>query len=74
MKKIKEIQTHFEIVHLHANNCAGIGDDRLPEVLEITFLKKNLLKTEERRLVLPLKDLDIQNSIYADDIQLILTA
>ena len=73
-QKIKEIQRHFEIVHLHANNCAGIGKDGLPEVLEITFLKKNLLKTEERRLVLPLQNLDMQNSIHAEDIQLIFTA
>lgn len=72
-QKIKVIQKYFEIVHLHANNCAGLGKDGLPEVLEITFLKKNLLTTSERRLELPLPALDMQNSIHVEDIQLIFT-
>ncbi len=36
-KLVKGISEFLPIVHLHANNCAGVAADGLPEVIEITF-------------------------------------
>lgn len=69
-EKIKKIQEKYSIVHLHANNCAGIGVDGLPEVLEITFLRNELLNSESHRSLLPLDKLDMQNSKYVDDFEI----
>lgn len=72
-QKIKEIQKHLKMIHSHIYNFADIGNDGLAEVLEITILNKNLLKTEEHRLVLTLQDFGMQNSNNAEDIHLIFT-
>lgn len=37
---VKSMQTVFDIVHVHGNNCAGISPDGLPHALEVTFSRK----------------------------------
>ncbi len=57
IKTIKDIQNHYEIVHIHANNYASIADDFLPKTLEISFLRKDRVQGTEKRKDLPL-DID----------------
>jgi hypothetical protein len=62
----------FDIAHLHPNNCCGTiqrGWFELPNVLEITFVNKNLSLTHKRKqdLVLP-NDNDYKNVPDKDDI------
>jgi hypothetical protein len=61
-KKILEIEKSFDIVHFHANNCAGAAADRFPDVVEITFVRKGLISLLGRRTNLPLPSLDFPNS------------
>lgn len=58
---IRKLQRHFEIVHVHANNAAGIAGDQLPELLEVTFVRRTRPKTLQRRTVLPLDGVDAPN-------------
>lgn len=56
----------YEIVHMHGNNCCGyINDTRVPNLLEFSFIKRKLLKTDEINLVnnksYPIAGLDIPN-------------
>ena len=63
----KQICTKYEVVHLHGNNWDGIAADGLPEALEVTFLRKDLLvdkdrsRFRERRDALPIAGLDTPN-------------
>jgi hypothetical protein len=58
-ESIRKLQSSFDIVHLHANNCSGVSSDGLPEVLEITFIHKNYCEYMVRSTFdLPLPGLD----------------
>ena len=63
---IKGISKFLPIVHIHGNNCAGISEDGLPEVLEITFASATL---ERAGSEFPLPGLDFPNDSEAPDIQ-----
>ncbi|MGA3228056.1 MAG: hypothetical protein ABSC65_30120 [Acidobacteriaceae bacterium] len=58
---IRKLRQHFEIVHVHANNTEGIASDQLPELLEVTFVKRTRHQTLQRRTVLPLDGVDAPN-------------
>jgi hypothetical protein len=55
---ISKVRTHFEIVHIHGNNYTGVGEDGLPESLEITFLSKRLAQGKRIRQRTYLPNLD----------------
>jgi hypothetical protein len=61
VEAIRTLQERFEIVHLHANNCGPVAGDGLPEVLELTFIKRSTRTTGERRITLPIPMLDSAN-------------
>ena len=66
---IRKIQKDFSIVHIHANNNRPIMEDGLPDVLEITFTRKNLVPADSKiRKNLPLQDLDMQNTLIKQEI------
>ncbi len=45
MDKIKE---HYEVVHIHGNNCCGyIPGTEIPNFIEMTVMKKDLMTAEE---------------------------
>ena len=52
---VKGISRWLPIVHLHANNCAGVAADGLPEVIEITFAEATQ-QNGSRDFPLPLLD------------------
>lgn len=54
-------RTH-SIVHVHANNYSDLASNGLPEVLEITFIDKDLLDSTGHVSELPLENLDWPNS------------
>ena len=60
--QVKNILVDFEIVHVHGNNFGGIANDGLPEVLEITFVNRRLVRSgAPRRHQLPLAGVDSPN-------------
>jgi hypothetical protein len=61
VEAIRKLQQHFEIVHVHANNTEGVGSDQLPELLEVTFVRRTRSQTLQRRTVLPLDGVDAPN-------------
>jgi hypothetical protein len=58
---VKKLQGRFEIAHLHMNNWGGIGRDGLPEVLELTLVKKAGTGIGKRRTTLPIFSVDSPN-------------
>jgi Methyltransferase FkbM domain len=68
--QVRAILEHFDIVHLHGNNIAGIAADGLPDCLEITFLSKRFPITGSLRDRLPIEGLDYPNNPHAPDLPL----
>ena len=68
---IKKLQKEFAIVHIHGNNDGPLAIDFLPETLEITFVKKNLISLDSKRLNLPIQGLDQPNNPNKPQYQLI---
>lgn len=62
LEKIERIIQHYEVVHIHGNNYAGLANDGLPSLLEITFLHKSLCRASPRRGRLPVPGLDFPNN------------
>jgi hypothetical protein len=62
---VKGLSEYLPIVHIHANNCAGIAPDGLPEVVEITFSRAT---KEKGDFVFPLPHLDYPNDPDLPDI------
>ena len=60
---IIKLRNFFEINHIHPNNCCGISkinNVSLPNVMEVTFLNKELVKEKVKINKLPHK-LDAKN-------------
>jgi hypothetical protein len=62
---VKGIAHWLPIVHIHANNCAGVATDGLPEVLEISFARA---EREIGDREFPLPHLDYPNDPNIPDI------
>jgi FkbM family methyltransferase len=62
LESVRKLQGPFGIVHVHANNHEGVAADGLPEALEITFVLKTRIRTQEKRLFLPLDGIDWPNN------------
>jgi hypothetical protein len=58
---VKKLQRYYTLVHIHANNCGPISNDGLPEVLELTFVRKDFCSHSNRRSKLPIEGLDEPN-------------
>jgi len=63
------ISKYFAVAHIHVNNVAGLGPDNFPNILEITYINRDLLKQEPRASskLYPLEGLDMPNSIDRED-------
>jgi hypothetical protein len=65
-KKITDmLLNHFEVIHIHGNNCGGtIINTLLPTTFEITFINKNMLskKISKSTAKYPIKGLDFPNA------------
>jgi len=63
-EEIERLLSNFYIVHTHANNAGGyIPRTKLPQLLEITFINKQLVSgiPQNSLLEYPVKDLDFPN-------------
>ena len=69
-RTIEMLRRNFEIVHVHANNFSQACRDGLPEALEITLARKDLVKGTRRRRELPLPELDRPNDPGRQDYRL----
>jgi len=61
LEAIKKLQTVYSIVHIHGNNYGPACGDGLPEFLEITFIRKDFLASDNKRSELPISGLDYPN-------------
>jgi len=53
---VSKLLRHFQVVHLHANNCCGvfeIDDLVLPRVLEVTLLRRDRVREDRGPALLP---------------------
>jgi hypothetical protein len=69
-RAVAATRQRFEIVHVHANNFSPLYRDGVPEALEITFARRDLVVGTRRRTVLPLPDLDQPNDPQHRDYRL----
>jgi hypothetical protein len=65
------LKIHFEVTHIHGNNYGGlIPNSRTPKVLEITLLKKSLIREKQpscETVVYPIPGLDRPNNRFEKD-------
>lgn len=59
---VARLRERYVIAHIHGNNHAPVAPDHLPEVLEMTFVRKDFRRGTERRSRLPLPELDQPNN------------
>lgn len=75
LELMNELKVNFEITHVHGNNWEGlIADSSTPKVLEITFLKKSLIRGEQQDRkppLYPIPGLDRPNNPSKKDYQLV---
>lgn len=57
-ESVKQLQAHYQIVHVHPNNFGGIASDNLPESLELTFVRNDYVAGTSKRSSLYLEGLD----------------
>lgn len=72
---MNELRAHFEITHMHGNNYEGlIPNSRTPKCLEVTFLKKSLIREERparEDVTYPIPALDRPNDRSVEDYPLV---
>ena len=63
IETLKAILEDYWIVHFHENNAVGLPEDGFPEVVEITFLRRDLvdLDSPKYRYEFPIPGLDQPN-------------
>jgi hypothetical protein len=73
LRQIRELLVHYEIIHIHGNNYVGSAGDGLPELVEITFLKREFISDTPRRRRdrLPIEGLDMPNDPSKPDLPLV---
>lgn len=72
---IEKIKEDFEVIHIHGNNCCGyIPGSDVPNLVELSFMKRNLMKYEEisgpNNKSYPIEGLDKPNFSNKPDIKL----
>lgn len=70
---VTELNNDYEIIHLHGNNCGGtIADTQVPNLVEVSFMKRTLLTSSELTAInnktYPLPDIDKPNLTNKADI------
>jgi hypothetical protein len=67
----KLANTHY-LIHAHGNNNDKVAYNGLPNVLELTYLNKNLFekKPDKNVSILPIPNLDLPSDIFYKDIDL----
>jgi len=63
------LKTFFNIVHIHGNNYCPLCKDNFPEVVELTFLNKEIYPLDKKnfRKSFPIKDLDFPSFQFRKD-------
>ncbi len=67
-----KILQHFDVVHIHPNNCSGASQlygYTIPSVIEFTFIRKNLNRSKQRKKVIK-HPLDSNNIKEIDEISI----
>ena len=67
---LRKLSDKFSVVHIHPNNCLPatvIHDIRIPEVVEITFLRNDYVDESDKKLVFPHR-FDEKNVPENDDV------
>lgn len=67
------LSRNFAVAHLHINNVMGLGPDGFPNVLEITYIHRSLLKGDPAMSTssYPLNGLDMANVLDRPDYQVV---
>ena len=70
ISKMRALLTNYAVVHIHPNNFAGVAVDGLPEVMEITLLRRDYISDFSFKKVSSAIDLDRPNNPKRDEIVL----
>jgi hypothetical protein len=72
---MNKLKAHFEITHIHGNNYGGlIPNSQTPKVLEVTFLKRNLIQEKHparETVAYPIRGLDSPNNRREEDYRIV---
>ena len=70
VRAISDLQERYHIVHVHGNNYSRVTQCSLPDVLEITFIRKDLLAPTVKKKNLYELGLDHPNNPKKEDYQM----
>ncbi|MFA7238414.1 MAG: FkbM family methyltransferase [Phycisphaeraceae bacterium] len=62
IQAVEKLLEKYQIAHIHGNNWSPVGDDGLPDVLELTFVRNDKSDTACRRIEFPIPQLDQPNN------------
>lgn len=68
---VRRYQECFDVIHIHPNTSCGYAEDGFPDVVEFTFLRRDLVEGDQRRSVCHIPGLDQPNIDGTDDVALI---
>lgn len=67
LNAVIELQKYYEVAHFHGNNWGNLCFDGFPDVVEMTFLRKDLCNTDNRRLEIYLENIDTPNFTFREE-------
>jgi hypothetical protein len=70
---LNKLNKYFDLIHIHANNCQQSKKyDPVPDVIECTYLNKNLLnqRLHNEHVSYPINGLDFSNCPHKPDLVL----
>ena len=72
MRLIEDMKQYFYVIHVHANNhnkvLAAVG---IPNVLELSFLRRDLATPTQLRTHLPIEGIDFPNDRSKEDYEIV---
>lgn len=67
---IRRYQEHFHVIHIHPNTSCDYADDGFPTVVELSFLRRDLVSGRQTRWRCHMPGLDQANVAGTDDVAL----
>ena len=66
---VNDLKHYYKIVHFHGNNFSSLGKEGLTDCIELTFIRNDLVPSNELRYQVWQQDLDFSNTHDGYDIE-----
>ena len=70
-RKVNLLKTRFDLIHFHVNNYSSFSQGKLPDFIELSFLKKDKRNKKIYNKSFPIKKLDFPNFPKLNDFEVL---